>query len=199
MLVLVGELGWLAQLSLLPRFLPSGTGAVRIARISIYGSMQFKRCKPTSQPAVSFPATSWRIYDLETFTAWRGKQRVRVEYDSPGGRVYAVSDFLGRDQAPACGYLSIYGQDAAAKPGWWRIIVWIGEHMLKSKSFKIHRIQPDPQSLIPPLLCRHGCAATLRHPGASQLRKNFNARPALIAFLRRYPDLRIVAIVDHKL
>lgn len=195
LIILFGELVWLARVSVLPRLQSSTFDAVRISRLSVYRTMLYKQCKPMSRSVVSLPATSSRIYDLEKFAAWRGMQHMSVEYDSPGGQVYEVSNFSGRHVTFTCGYLQVYGQDAAAHPGWWRIKVSVGDHMLKSKSFKIHRVQPDPQLLIPPFICRVGCLATLRKPGAVQFRKNFRARSSLVAFLRRYPDLRIVTIV----
>jgi hypothetical protein len=194
-IILCGELVWLAQLTLLPRFQRPPFNAVRVSRLSLYSTMQYKGCKPMSRSLVSLPTTNSRIYDLEKFAAWHGKHRMTVEYDSPGGRVYAVSTVSSRHATFACGYLSVYGQEVAAHPGWWRIKLSVGDHMLKSKSFKIHRVQPDPQLLIPPFICRSGCLATLRKSSAIQPRKRFKARSSLVAFLRRYPDLRIVTIV----
>jgi hypothetical protein len=195
--ILLGELIYLKDPSVLQRFGRSRSTAVEVSSLSLYPRMSFKACRPTSRAAISFPATSARIYDRETFARWHGHRRVTVEYRAPGGRIYARSSFTGRDTTPVCGALPVYGQGAAAQPGWWRISLRIGARVLHTRSFKIHRVQPDPQSLVSPLICRRRCTATLQKPHAGRLRKSFARRAALVAFLRRYPDLRIVTIVDH--
>jgi hypothetical protein len=196
-LLLIGELIYLQDPSVLQRFERSNSIAVDVSRLSLYSRMSFNDCRPTSRPAISFPATSPRIYDRETFTTWHGFHRVTVEYRAPGGRIYVSSSFTGHTTTLVCGYLPVYGQVAAAQPGWWRIILRVGDQVLRSRSFKIHRVQPDPRSLVSPLICRRGCTASLQKPHAGRLRRSFARRAALVAFLRRYPDLRIVAIVDH--
>jgi hypothetical protein len=195
--ILVAELAWLGGPSLLARIQPPRSIAVEVESLHFYGAMRYKECRSFGNPTRSFPATIAQIYDRETF-AWRGYHTLHIEYDSPRGQVYSSSDVKGKNLSSTCGYMPVNGQEAAALPGQWQIRFSIGDHSLASRSFLIRRIGPDPQLIIPPLLCQHGCSATLRTPTGARLHMRLSSRAALVRYLARDPGSRIDLIVGSE-
>lgn len=187
LLALVGVLVRHQGSQLLDRLRPAAFTAVKVSTIELYGGMRYRGCAPVSRPAAAFPATQARIYDLITFSKWNGQHSATVEYDAPDGGTYASTAFSGQNLANACGFLSLYGEQAAAMPGVWHLHVSADGHSLQSTSFSIQPVGPDAHLLVPASLCAHGCSAALRNPDGSRVSERFRSYSAALTYLRRHP------------
>lgn len=192
--VAAGVLLWPTASSML---FPSTFTAVRVAGVAFYTRMRTGQCAPQSGPSASFPASIGGIYDRVTFATWQGRHTLRTEWYAPGQKYYDSVTLNDRNIQQVCDYLPVYGDQAATLPGWWQLRVVVDGHALRSRSFRIFQVQPNPASYIPPALCGHGCSADLRTPWGSRVRMNFAGTQGLIAYLRWHPGTTIVLVVGR--
>ena len=190
-------LAWIAIPHIRSLVVPSRFAAVRVASISFYSDVRPPQCVPLSRRVSTFPASTPRIYHRIVFGAWHGRRTVRIDWYSPPGQLFDSLNVNNRDVSLLCVYINVYGDRAATLTGRWHVEVSAGGHTLRSASFRIRPVQPDPNLLVSPLLCRHSCTAQLQSPDGVKISKRFPARQALVQYLRWHPGTRVGLIVGN--
>lgn len=178
---------WLAEPQIADRLREKPLTAVRVGTVSFLSGMRYRQCRPLGPARTSFPATQPRIYDLIAFTRWTGRHTATVSYVAPGGAVYTSNVMTDNNLASACGFLSVYGQRAAANPGRWHLQLSVAGHVLASQPFTIRSVGPDESLLVPAWLCARRCTIVLRNPDRTTVSRTFANYAAAADFLRRHP------------